>query len=70
MSGAYDRSNFDGITISVGSIDNENIFIFGFENTKFTSKDKIIEFISLMHDDMLPIVITIREKYTFSIFDF
>ena len=64
ISGACDSSDFIGNTDLVGIV-NEYIFISGLEYIKFTTEDKLIDFISLMGTNLIPSAIAI-EKYTHS----
>ena len=48
FSGAIDSSDFDGNTILLECADNEYVYISGLEFFKFNTKDKIIDYISLM----------------------
>ena len=71
-SGACQSSDFDGNTILVGSDDigyNEYVFVSGFEIIKFTTQDKIIHFISLMGNNMIPTAIALGEKNKYFISD-
>ena len=64
-SGTCQNSDFDGNTILVGSDDigyYEYVFVSGFEIIKFTTQDKIIHFISLMGNNMIPTAIALGEK--------
>ena len=54
FSEAFDSSDFDGITISLDCEDSEYAYISGLEFLKFKTDDKIIEYISLMGDNMVP----------------
>ena len=64
FSGARDKFDFDGNTLLLESEDNEYIYISGLEITKFKIDDKIIDYISLMGNNMIPYAIMIRERYT------
>ena len=71
-SGACDGSDFDGNNILVGSDDigyNKYVFISGFEIIKFSAEDKIIDFISLMGNNIIPTAIAIGQEYTYFISD-
>ena len=66
-SGARHSSDFDGNTILVGSDDigyNEYVFVSGFEIIKLTTEDKLIDFISVMGNKMIPTAIALGEKKT------
>ena len=58
-------SEFDGNTLLVGCKNNEYVNIFGLEITKFKIDDKIIDYISLMGNNMIPHAIMIGERYTY-----
>ena len=61
MSGACDSSDFDANTILTGS-EIEYVFTSGSEIIKFFREDKIIDFISLKGNNMIPAAIAIGEK--------
>ena len=63
ISGACDSFDSDGNTILVGSDDNECIFIFRFEVIKVTAEDKIIFFMSLEANNLVPNAIIVGENY-------
>ena len=44
-------------------------FFSGFEITKLSTEDKLIDFISLMGNNMIPTAIAVGQKYTYSISD-
>ena len=67
FSGANDKSGFDGVTLSVECENNEHVYISGLEIFKFKTDDKIIDYISLMGNNMVPYAIIIGEKFTFFI---
>ena len=62
MSGACDNSDFDGKTNLVGSDVNGYIFVSGFEIINFRTEDKMIDYISLMRDNLIPTAIAMGEK--------
>ena len=64
FSGARDKNVFDGNTLLLELENNEHVYIFGLEITKFNTNDKIIDYISLMGDSMTPCAIMIGERYT------
>ena len=65
--GANDSSDYDGNTLLLEREDNEYIYISGLEITKFKIDDKIIDYISLMGNNMVPYTIIIGERYTYFI---
>ena len=65
MSGADDRSDFDGNAISVGSDDDKYRFLSSFQIIKLFTEDKIIDFISVMGNNMISTAMTVGEKYTY-----
>ena len=65
FSGADDNPDCDGNTILLECEANESVFISGFENFKFKSDDKIMEYISFRGNNMCPYAIIIGEKHTF-----
>ena len=64
FSGAEDKVKFDGNTILLECEDNEYINISELEVTNFKTDDKIIDYTSLMGNNMTPFAIMIRERYT------
>ena len=72
MSWAFENFDFDGITILVRSNDigyNKCVFFSGFEIIKFSTKDKILDFKSLMGHNLTPTAFAVGEKDTFSLSD-
>ena len=67
MTQANDSSSFDGNTLLLECGDIEYIFISELETFKFKTDDKIIDYISLMGNNMVPYAIIIGEKYTYFI---
>ena len=61
---ANNSSEFDGNTLLVECENNEYVYISGLEITKFKIDDKIIDYISLMGNNMIPHAIMIGEKLT------
>ena len=61
---ANNSSEFDGNTLMVECENNEYVYISGLEITKFKIDDKIIDYISLMGNNMIPHAIMIGEKHT------
>ena len=68
LSGARDKNVFDGNTFLVECEDNEYIYISGLEVTKFKTDDKIIDYTSLMRNNMTPNAIMIGERYTYFLY--
>ena len=67
FSGARDKNDFDGNTLLLECEDNEYVYISGLEIIKFKTDDKIIDYISLMGNNMCPYAIIFGEKYTYFI---
>ena len=65
FSGANDSSGFDGNTLLLEFANNEYVYISGLEIIKFKTEDKIIDYISLMGNNMIPYAYAIGEKYTY-----
>ena len=63
-----DSSRFDGNTLLLECEDNEYVYISGLEITKFKIDDKIIDYISLMGNNMIPYAIMIGERYTYFLY--
>ena len=59
VSGANENPNFDGNTILLEKEDNDYVYISESKNAKFKTNDRIIDYISLMGNNMCP--------YTFAI---
>ena len=68
FSGAEDKVKFDGNTPLLECEDNEYIYISGLEVTKFKTDDKIIDYTSLMGNNMTPYAILIGERYTYFLY--
>ena len=58
-------SEFDGNTLLLECEINEYIYISGVEITKFKIDDKIIDYISLIGNNMIPYAIMVGERYTY-----
>ena len=67
FSGANNSHDYDGNTLLIEFEDNEYVFISGLEISKFKTDDKIIDYISLIGNNMIPYAIMIGEKYTYSL---
>ena len=61
--------DFDANTILPGSDDGEYILISGFQIIQLSTEDKIIDFISVMGNNMIPTAIDIGRNYTYFISD-
>ena len=59
-----DSSDIDGNAFLLESEDNEYVYISGFETFIFKTDDKIMDYISLMGNNISPHTIAIGEKYT------
>ena len=68
FSGANNRSDLDGNTLLLECENNEYVYISGLEITKFKTDDKIIEYISLICNNMVPYAIMIGERYTYFLY--
>ena len=68
FSGANDSSDFDGNSLLLEVEDTEYVYISGLEIFKFKTDDKIIEYISLMGNNMIPHAIMIGERYTYFLY--
>ena len=66
FSQSEDIVNFDGITLLLECENNEYIYISGLEILKFTIEDKIIDYVSLMGNNLIAYPIAIGEKFTIS----
>ena len=49
-----DKIDFDGNTLLLECEDNENLYISGLDKFKFMTDDKIIDYISLMGNNVVP----------------
>ena len=65
---ASNSSEFDGNTLLIECENNEYVYISGLEITKFKTDDTIIDYISLMGNNMLPHAIMIGERYTYFLY--
>ena len=61
FSGANDSSSFDGNTLLLECENNEYVYVSGLETFKFKTDDKIIDYISLMGNNIVPYAIIIGE---------
>ena len=70
FSGATDNSSdIDGNTLLLQCENNEYVYISGLEVFKFKTDDKIIDYISLMGNNMIPYAFIIGEKYKYFIYN-
>ena len=67
-SAAKNSSEFDGNTLLLECENNEYIYISGLEINKFKIDDKIIDYISLMGNNMIPYAIMVGERYTYFLY--
>ena len=67
FSGAGDKIDFDGNTLLTECEGNEYVYISALEIFKFKTEGIIIDYISLMSNNMCPYAIIIRERYTYFI---
>ena len=65
---ANDSFKFDGNTLLLECENNEYIYISGEEITRFKIDDKIMDYISLMGNNMIPHAIMIGERYTYFLY--
>ena len=65
---ANNSSEFDGNTLLVECENNEYVYISGLEITKLKIDDKIIDYIPLMGNNMVPHAIMIGEKHTYFLY--
>ena len=66
---ADDSSDSDGNTLLLQSENNEYVYISGLEFFKFKTDNKIIDYISLMGNNMIPYAIILGEKYTYFLYN-
>ena len=67
FSGVLDDPNFDGSTILLECEDSKYVYISGVEVFEFRINDKIIGYISIMGNIMIPYTFAVGEKYTYFI---
>ena len=60
-----DKEEFDGNTLLLECENNEYVYISGLEIFKFKTDEKIIDYISLMGNNMIPYTLAVGEKYTY-----
>ena len=61
-------SESDGNTLLLECENNEYVYISGLEITKFKIDDKVIDYISLMGNNMIPHAIMVGERYTYFLY--
>ena len=67
--GAADNSSdFDGTTLLLQCQNDDCLYISGLEMFKVKTDDKIIDYISLMGNNMIPYAVMIRKKYTYFLY--
>ena len=66
---SQDRVNFDGNTLLLECENNEYVYISGLEIVKFEIEYKIIDYISLMGNNMIPYPIVVGEKFTYFLYN-
>ena len=67
FSGALNNRNFDGNTILLEWEDSKYVYSSGLEIFEFRTSDKIIDYISLMGNNMIPYVFAVGSRYTYFI---
>ena len=67
VSGAGDKIDFDGNTILLECENNDYLYLSGLEIFQFKTDDTILDYISLMGNNMIPYNFAIGEKYTYFI---
>ena len=67
FSGALDNSNFDGNSILLECENSKYIYISGIEIFEFMTSVKIIDYISLMGNNMTTYVFAVGSRYTYFI---
>ena len=65
FSGAGDKIDFDGTTLLLECEDNEYVYISGLEFFQFKMADKIMDYIFLMGNNMIPYTFPVGDKYTY-----
>ena len=60
--------DYDGNTLLLEFEDNEYVYISGLEIFKFKTDDKIIDYISLMGNNMIPYTFAVGERYTYFLY--
>ena len=65
FSGALDNSNFHGNTILLECEDSKYVYFSGLEISEIRIDDKILSYISLTGNNMIPYPFAVGEKYTY-----
>ena len=60
-----DKEEFNGNTFLLECENNEYVYISGLEIFKFKTDDKIIDYISVIGNNMIPYTFAVGEKYTY-----
>ena len=69
FSGAANNSpDFDSNTLLFEFENNDYVYFFGLEFSKFKTDDKIIDYITLMGNNMTPYAFVVGEKYTYFLY--
>ena len=66
--GANNSHDYEGNTLLLEFEDNEYVNISGLEIFKFKTDDKIIDYISLIGNNMIPYALAVGEKYTYFLY--
>ena len=67
ISGALNNPGFDGNTTLLECEDSIYVYISGLEIFEFRTSDKVIDYLSLMGNNMTPYAFAVGEKNTFHI---
>ena len=65
FSGALNNSNFDRNTILLECEDSKYVYVSELEIFEFRTDDKILDYLSLMGNNMIPYTFAVGEKYTY-----
>ena len=65
---ANNSHDYDGNTLLLEFEDKEYVYISGLEIFKFKTDDKIIDYISLIGNNMIPYTFAVGEKYTYFLY--
>ena len=66
---ANDDSDFEGNTLLLEVEDRKYVYISGLEITEFETSDKVIDYISLRGNNMIPYAIIVGEKLTYFLYN-
>ena len=70
FSGAADNdSDFEGNTLLLEVEDRKYVYFSGLEITELETSDKVIDYISLMGNNMVPFTIKLAEKFSYFLYD-